>query len=77
MQLDQDILPRILDELEKGKSKIDLMQNTCIKEKATHTLFPVSGQFFSFRITDETVEIIFYFHNTTNELTQEYILTTA
>lgn len=77
MQLDQDILPRILDELEKGKSKIDLMQNTCIKEKATHTLFPVSGQFFSFRINDETVEIIFYFHNTTNELTQEYILTTA
>ena len=73
MQLDQDILPRILDELEKGKSKIDLMQNTCIKEKATHTLFPVSGQFFSFRINDETVEIIFYFHNTTNELTQEYI----
>ena len=53
------------------------MQNTCIKEKATHTLFPVSGQFFSFRINDETVEIIFYFHNTTNELTQEYILTTA
>ena len=73
----QERANRILDELEKGKSKIDLMQNTCIKEKATHTLFPVSGQFFSFRINDETVEIIFYFHNTTNELTQEYILTTA
>ena len=77
IQLDQDILPQILDELEKGKSKIDLMQNTCIKEKATHTLFPVSGQFFSFHINDETVEVVFYFHNTTNELTQEYILTTA
>lgn len=77
VQNGEDILPQILYELEKGEAKIDLSPNTCIKEKATNTLFPISGQFFSFRLNNEIIEIVFYFHNTTYELTQEYILNTA
>lgn len=56
----------------KREIKIDLMQNTCIKEKATHTLFPVSGQFFLFVLMMKQLKL-FYFHNTTNELTQVHI----
>lgn len=74
---EQEMLSRILEELNKGKSKIDLPPNTCIREKATNTLFPVRGQFFSFPVKEGVTEIAFYFHNVTNELTQEYILNTA
>ena len=77
IQEGQEILPRIQEGLKGGKSKIDLPPNTCIREKATNTLFPVRGQFFSFPVKEGVTEVAFYFHNITNELTQEYILNTA
>ena len=74
---ERDILPEILEKLRNGERELELLPNTCIQEKITNTIFPVKGQFFVFELDENVAEIIFYFHNITRELTQEYILNTA
>lgn len=74
---DEDILPKILQKLQRSEQGVELPHNICIQEKAMNTLFPIKGQFFTFESRKGVTEIVFYFHNITNELTQEYILNTA
>lgn len=72
-----DILPSLLEKIAQGQQEVELPPDTSIQAKVTDTLFPIKGQFFTFHLNGRVSESIFYFHNITNELTQEYIFNTA
>lgn len=74
---DENILPEMLEIMRKGREELVLPQNTSILEKSTNTIFPVKGRFRRLSSDEYPDAIIFYFHNITSELTQEYILNTA
>lgn len=73
----KDILPLVLEKIAQGRQELELPPNTSIQAKVTDTLFPIKGQFFTFHVEGRVSESIFYFHNITHELTQDYIFNTA
>lgn len=73
----EDILSTILEKILQGERMYSLPEHTFIQEQVDYTQFPVRGEFTTIRTDGNLKTILFFFHNITVELTQEYILNTA